>query len=994
MCKINLARVITAFALCIAAFTVGSAHAGDSTTVIPGDGPICTLVMPATISFNTTLSNSVTVPLVGNCTRFPVKWEWTAPPLDYTGRNMAGDNALFQPLFDSGIMSWTYDNRKVTNTNTINLTFSTTGTHTFAVRAKDADYIPPNNQPAGFWGPWGAPGFNTIDGSGAWQTITLTCSAVDQTRTVSTGGVGVCTGGRLSTVIETRTFCADSKTPIFGPWVPSNTCSCPSGKVWDGGSCVPVPICTVRPLNPAPTPGQSVPWVATCDQPVTTLNWVPTTPPAPPVAACPSTGGALCTQIYPTPQTVCYAVAGTGIAGVGPTSAPACATVACAPPTLWNSGVASCGTPPTITPPTFIVGVPQPPFIPIAVTGTTPTCSAVALPPGWTMSSTCMLSPTLPGAPQPPVPASCTVTATNPWGSDTKPCIATTFTTPSCSANFTKSPVVLTPYTLFAQSDPIFGRVYNDSANPYLAGASGTSTLQIALNNGDTVQSISCTGADGTPTVGATSGQANGHYEYAVSYSSLYSVAANTYTVNYSPPIWQYRFTDSNGVEFGDTVGSRDYNVPAQTSRRPATPSVCTVTVKNSVSNLTATCSTTPTEIVDSGTDKFCSIDLSMQRWVYTSGDGTTQREPIAELGSAPSSSSFSRDFDPLRPPNTGYLTGRVYSSAQLGPSALAQGDANTTKTDQLTCRKKVRTASNPNAAFSAPFGISPSTQSNFGSFMLVSAIRPGGTTMQLERLGPVIATFGATNIYGTPSSPVVDSFDPGATDYDIECTLTASGFDTQAGVAKAVSCGAYYSYRAGAVCQFEGVAGAGVTVETTEFSGGGTATQYTNPKSEYNGVFKYLADSGKARFVSIQDGAQTLTQSYNGVEMMRLDSGSSYAPAMLGNPNTLFDLNLAPSPATIASSPNFHGVCNGYCEVGAVAVVKRVLFGDRQSSGTCSVDAAQIGRVSTNPSCPTCTGASTTTTTVINTDGTTTTTGGTGGSTVGNGPVCTGAGC
>ena len=1002
ICQKKLARAVATLAACLAALTVGGAHAGDSTTVIPGDGPVCTLVMPSTISFNTVLTNSLTVPLVGNCTRFPVKWEWTAPPLDYTGRNMAGDNALFQPLFDSGIMSWIYDNRKVTNTNAINLTFTTTGTHTFAVRAKDADYIPPANQPAGFWRPWGAPGFTTIDTSGAWQTLTLTCSPVDQTRILGSGGVGVCTGGRVSTLIETRTFCADSTTPIFGPWIPSTTCTCPSGKVWDGVSCVPVPICTVRPSNASPTPGQSVPWVATCDLPVTTITWVPTTPPAPPVAACPSAGGALCTQTYPTPQTVCYSVSGTGIAGVGPTSAPACATVACAPPTLWSAGAAACGTPPTITPPTFQVGFPQPASIPVTVTGTTPLCSASNLPSGWTMTTGCSLTPAVPGATQPPVPLSCTVTATNAWGFDTQRCLDINFSMPTCSARFNQTPIQMSRYTLTPTDEYGVQDRYSVPSRSYAAGVSGNGNLQINVVNGDSVQSVSCTGISvATPSSTGASGGAQGIFDYTVAYAKNLGVAASDYFVTLPEPETQI-VTLPDGTTSVFDVSSRHFIIPAQSATPDINASVCTVVVKNSSSGLTGTCRSDPVAAVDTSAQKSCQINLSMQRWVYqraSLSDRTLYENRAAVPGGA-QVNFFTRVFDSFNPPNTSYLTGRVHSSAQLGPVPLSASTQNINVTDSLVCKKVLRTSANSTAtlASAAPFLISPSLQQNIGPIPALGY--GGGSEMEIEQVGAALYTSPYDIVRDVPSSPLIESFDPGNADYDIECSLSATGFDGSTGAPTSVSCGAYYSYRAGAICRFEGSSGAGLTVTSVRYADGSSGTITSNPNSGYDGAFKYLAESGQGKFASElaldSPNWAPLVQKYNGVTMYT-EGGTTpvafFAPIMLNNKNTLFDLGLTPSTSSFANSAPVVGSCGGYCTVGAKAIVKRRLFNQRLSTGSCSVLAEGIPSPSgsTTGSTGTIIGS---TVTVRSTTGTTTTTDGRGGSTTGSGTACTGAGC
>ena len=968
----------------------------DSTTVVPGDGPQCRLVMPATISFNTTLTNSVTVPLVGICTRYPVKWEWTAPPLDYSTRNMAGDNILFAPLFASGIMSWTYDNRKVTDTNTISLTFTTTGTHVFAVRAKDADYIPPSGQPAGFWGPWGAPGAATIDTSGAWQTITLTCSPVDETRILGPGGVGLCTGGRVSTLIETRSFCADSVTPVFGPWIPAVTCACPSGTIWNGSACVAAPICTVSPTPAFSSPGQTITWNVSCNQVVTRVTWTTTTPPLPPVPPC--TTGLTCTQTYPTPQTVCYAVSGTSVAGTGPVSAPACAVVACVLPSVWSAAANACGVPPTITSPTFTAGTPQPPSLPITVTGTTPICTANNLPPGWNMSAGCALTPTVVGIVQPPVPVGCTVTATNAWGRDSQPCLSNAFDTPTCSAVFLQWPVKLLQYTQWPTDEYTVKDTYSVPSREYPAGAKGSGSLQVTVDNGNTVESVNCTDSTSVaPSTTSTAGGSAGLFGYTVGYEERYDVPADDYVVGLE--VSEFQWLDAAHTR-GITLNSRHFIQPRQLASPAPSATVCTATVKNTASGKTATCQSPAISTINTASTKSCTLDVSLQRWIYNGADGNSRSENLADLSSGARSSGFARDFDSFKPPNTGYLTGRMTSPLQLGPTLLATNETNLNATDPLFCRRKVRTASNPSAPFSAPFAVTPARQVNFGPQPPVSS---GGTSMDISSLGPVVASFGGAPIFGAPVTPVIETIDPGSTDYDIECTFAASGFNPQTGGRESVACGAYYSYRAGSACQFEGTAASGVTITTTEFSGGGSTTLFSAPNSAYNGVFRYLTDSATAKFVSEQSTFRSgLQQNYNGQEMLYLDNGTAgprFAPIMAGNKDTVFDMALAPATSTSLLSPSIHGICDGFCTVGAIMKVKRVMFGDRISLGQCSVVAGGTqpsgtdvnGNPLVTPPCPTCIGTTTTTTTTITADGTVTSTSGSGSSTVGgcSSPPC-----
>lgn len=850
--------------LALVASTLPVLSMAQGTNPIPGDGPQCRLQAPATLDFNTVLQPSLTFNMTGLCTRYPVMWEWTAPPLDYTGHNMAGQNALFQPLFDNGTMRWTYDNRKVTTVNTIPITITATGTYTFAVRAKDADYIPPNNQPAGFWGPWGAPGFQNINDSGAWVNITATCHPQSETRVIGLGGGLVCSGGRVSSLSETRTFCADSVTPTWGPWIPATTCECPAGTVWDGAACVQVPVCTVTPSPATVTPGNAVNWTVSCNTPATSVSWTPTDPP---VSVPPCTAGLSCNQSYPEPDTVCYSVRGSNAAGQGPASTPACATVACPPPQVWSPTQRACGVPPTITAPVFNVGTPAPATIPVTVTGTAPlTCTASNLPAQFNMSAACQLTTTAVGTAIGAVPTGCVVSVSNPWGTDSKPCSSDTQPPPSCTASWVNTPLALAAPVYRRPSAPIGppGVTFED-ANPaarQLAGYNGTGQLAVATSNADSL-TVSCSGSPAVTTgpIDSVTGIASA----SVAYSSALALEA----VNYSQPgVWiangldpayggtngtysQY-WVDSLGWHLVDVLGSDGntypapgwvtYSAPATAANNPPAQSTCTVTVRKSSTGQTAQCSTAGNPIIAGG-QAYCRMSVSAGEWLYRLTDGSqTPVKPDDTHTIVQTALSTSAPMVAFAP-NTIYAQVQVSApnvQLQSGPWVPPPGTFNpgaSWTNPAVTCRKRIITATN-----TAPTWVSVSLPV---TYMAVSSLPPPwaastgsfGLPVSYKYDGNVSSTSPA-GMYGEPASTAWrDTVDSVNEQYELECSYVGNGYDNATGNPVSVACSSSWVYRPGAVCQ-----------PAATFGSGPSGYLYSDGSRSYTG---YVAGwSGKVGFV------------------------------------------------------------------------------------------------------------------------------------------------
>ena len=950
--------------LVISGLFPSTAHA-DSTGVIPGDGPQCVLSMPSTATFNTTLTNALPIVLTGNCTRYPVKWEWTGNPLSYGGHNMTGDNYVFQPLFDSGIMTWTYDNRKVTNTNTITLTFNRTGTFTYAVRAKDADYIPPNNQPAGFWGPWGAAGASTIDTSGAWHTITLTCSPVTQTRTVGPSGAGVCTGGQIPSTIETRTFCADSINPIFGPWVPTTSCACPVGTIWNGTSCVAPPVCTVAPNPSNSTPGQAVTWITSCNTPPTSISWRVTSPPPPTLCV----SGSTCVQTYVDPRTVCYAVTGTNISGTGSESPAACVTVACPAGQAWSGVANACGVPPTITPPTFIVGVLPPPTITPTVTGTPPrTCSASALPPGWTMNPvTCVLSTSTTSTPQPPVPLGCSVTVVNPWGSNTQACLVVDSGITACETHWQSTPFVLSQSLWQNPKAPTaFGLTIDDATQRVKSASYGDGVLTVTAVNNPNQITVDC---DGNPQVSnATISTSSGLGSASIRYIRQYPLTPFAYTGPPGPSFWVTNPGNSADGRWVDPPLDFAMNVTQPAIDPPANP-VCRVTVRNSTTGATGTCATPATQIITPTEQMSC--DMSIQATTATLSNGDSA--PWDQFGS-----------------NAIYGI-RLGANAYLpGPGAGDYSAPSGYFTPQLTCQKRVRNSSNPLATWT------PITLGNGGGPSVARFLDSNGQPRTLTQNG---------NVY-------LDTFDAGVDDYDLTCNYSNIASNPLSGASAPVSCGAYYSYRTGAACQFQGEFTFGPSGTTD-----GSGTTYTGYNAGYAGVLKFLgekvdhvrtASSDKDIYFEVIPPDQQLFS--NTVAMTRkpvsyTDYWGSSAGFLRGRDPVAWPIsnalragdNLVTTPILVNApqfSPDIFAGCqgqgfgNGYiaCGIQSDFRVKRTLFDGRQSTGTCfvgvgsNVNVLLTGGGPTGPGTTFGPGAGT---------GTTGGTNGSGGSTSGSCPTC-----
>ena len=852
------------FVLCratavLAGLVVPLTGMAQGTNPIPGDGPQCRLSAPAAVDFNTVLQPSLTFSMSAICTRYPVLWEWTAPPLDYTGHNMAGQNALFQPLFNSGVMTWTYDNRKVTTVSTIPITITATGTYTFAVRAKDADYIPPNNQPAGFWGPWGAPGFPNINDSGAWVNISATCRPQSETRVTGPGGSLACTGGQISTLSETRTFCADSVTPTWGPWIPSTTCACPSGQAWNGVSCVPVPICTVAPTPASSAPGQTTTWNVTCDSAPTSVVWTATTPPT---GGAPCSSGTSCAQTYTTPQTVCYAVAGVGVAGTGPRSTPACATVACPPGQAWSSSAGSCGVPPTISAPNFSVGTPAPSTIPITVTGTPQlTCTATNLPAGFVMQSNCSLVSTSPGTAIPPVPSGCKVTVNNAWGADSKDCTAYVEPSPSCTATWAAKPLALSSKLLrFASalhtSFGVTGQpVYVQDANPAradVAGYVGSAPLQIAVSNADTY-SVSCDGAPTLPPTLPSIDPITGKATVPVTYTSRTALPAVTYSEN---GVWDTYMNsyaslrcDSFGcypIQFvgsdGNTYNAKSfytYSASSQNAITPVSQSVCRVTVTNSNTGASASCASDTTQVVAGG-QAYCRMGLKVGEWEYQLANGSvTPSKPADTTTIARSYMSTSAPAVEVSP-NTIFAEAQIVASGvqlQSGPfvpppgapAAIAPWNNNI-----VSCRKRKLSAANLAPAwqvFSLPATgtyVSSSAAQSWGSFGLPVVSRNDG----------YVAGSTFTGLYQEPAAAAWrDSLDSINEQYELECSYSGTGYNNTTGATESVSCSSTWTYKPGAVC-----------MPSASFGSGPAGIQYADGSRSYSG---YSAGwTGPVRYV------------------------------------------------------------------------------------------------------------------------------------------------
>ena len=865
--KPGVGLLIRCLVVATAMTALSSAHAGDSTNVTPGDGPQCALIAPATVSFNTVMQPSLTIPLRSNCTRYPVKWEWTAPPLDYTSRNLSGANAIFAPLFANQSMSWSYDNRKVTNTNTINLTFTTTGTYTFATRAKDADYIPPNNQPAGFWGPWGKPGATSIDTSDAWRTITLTCQPQSETRSLGVGGNALCTGGQVSSTTETRTFCADSATPTWGAWTPSTSCACPSGTAWNGSVCVPVPTCTVAATPPIQVPGQPVQWNATCDTPPSVVTWVVTS--TPPATVC--TAGLSCAQTYPDPRTVCYSVRGSNVSGQGPASTPSCVTVACPAPSVWSAGARACGLPPTITSPVFPVGQPQPPTVSVTITGTPPvTCSGNSLPIGWTMSAACALTTSTPGIPMPVVPASCTVTATNAWGTDTKPCIAQNEPVLSCETRWEQTPLVLGTSNYISPKSQDFLEGLNaasptsivlDSEDKILSSIKGQAKLLISTTSADSY-TVACDGAPVFSEQGpieTSTGASSALVEYEKKYAFSPSSYRGYFKVNEQTHSRVDSRSDTAWISYTDTLGNdtgyRAYtpvNYAITTSQAasdpPASP-VCTVTVRKAATGQTATCASAANRIVDSSRNSYCTLNVSMLELLYNYYDSNGRAQsssgvyPAGVPTTSVTSSTLTPTLSALRSPNRAFLRGALFATGiELGgsyapPSTTPTPTVAPFQNSDVTCRKRAITLATPNPTwnnFTVPF---VQTYTSGASLNPVQrAISSASTMGNGAYLGPGYG--GNGSIYAPPTSynEVIDSQN---SQYELECSYTGQGFNGGTGARESVSCSAWYTYTPGAVCAPDVAIAQGPT--GTLFAGGSAI--YTGYLAGWKGTVKYLGD-------------------------------------------------------------------------------------------------------------------------------------------------------
>ena len=893
------------------------AHA-DSTGVIPGDGPQCVLSMPGTATFNTTLTNALPIVLTGTCTRYPVKWEWTGNPLSYGGRNMTGDNYVFQPLFDAGIMTWTYDNRKVTTTNTITLTFNRTGTFTYAVRAKDADYIPPNNRPAGFWGPWGAAGASTIDSSGAWRTITLTCSPLAQTRVVGPGGTGVCTGGQIPSTIETRTFCADSISPIFGPWIPNTSCACPVGTLWNGTSCVAPPVCTVAPNVTNSTPGQAVTWITSCDTPPTTITWRVTSPPPPTLCV----SGATCVQTYVDPRTVCYAVTGTNTSGTGPESPAACVSVACPAGQSWSGVANACGIPPTITGPTFVVGILPPATITPTVTGTpTITCSASALPPGWTMNPvTCVLSTTSISTPQPPVPLGCSVTAVNAWGSATQACIAVDSGIAACEAHWQSTPFVLSQSLWENPKAPTaFGLFIDDATQRVKRASYGDGTLTVTAANNPNQISVEC---DGSPQItAATISTASGLGSANVRYIRQYALTPFSYLGPPGPAFWVSQPGNNSNGQWVNPPLDFAMNVSQAETTPPANP-VCRVTVRNSTTGVTGTCASPATQIITQGEQLSCGLTID------------------ARTANLPNGSSVPFDNFGV---NAIYGV-RLEANAYLpGPSA---GDYTPYSyfAAPLSCQKRVRNSATPLGTWQA------------------HTLGGAGGPIQARFINPSTGKPVTTTQNGDVN---LDSFDASVDDYDLQCTYSGVAYDPLSGVTQPVSCGAWYSYRTGAACGFQGDFTYGPTGITYD-----NGTTYSGYNAGFAGKLKFLGEKvDHVRTVSsdrdyyfeiVQPGNQQLssrTVVLTNKPVSYTDYWGSSAVFLRGRDPVAWPIsnalrageNLISTPIGVNApqlSTDVFAGCTGLgfgtgyfgCGVQTDFRVKRTLFDGRQSTGSCYV--------------------------------------------------------
>jgi hypothetical protein len=851
---------ITTASLLVSVAGVASA---SSTGVIPGDGPQCRLIAPATASFNTVLQPSLTLNLTSQCTRYPVLWEWTAPPLDYTNRNLTGQNALFAPLFASNAMRWTYDNRKVTSTNVIPITFTATGTYTFATRAKDADYIPPNNQPAGFWGPWGAAGTRSIDESGAWTNITLTCQPQSETRNPTPGGPLACPGGQISTVSETRTFCADSVTPTWSPWTTVNTCACPVGTTWNGSVCVPVPTCTVTPTPPIGAPGTNVTWSVTCDTPASTVTWIPTDPPSTGITPCAS--GMSCSQTYPDPDTVCYAVRGTNGSGQGPTSTPACATITCPAPQIWSAVQRACGVPPTISSPTFLVGQPQPSSIPLTITGTpTLTCSASLLPVGWTMSPTCQLTSVNVGQPQPSVPAGCTVTVVNAWGSDTKPCLEVLEPAPSCETWFESSPITL------SQTNYVTYR--SENFNPYPTGAivfdgdrviasqSGNAQAAVFMRNADSY-TVSCAG--GTVASQEPIDRRTGVARFVARYEQRNALTAGGYAgylpvngvtrsyVNANSSSTWISYITPEGEASGQWLNAPIYYSQSTNQTASAAPAqaACTVTVTKASNGQTASCSTPNVPTAANTGAGSCSLDIKMVEFVtkrYFDPNNSTRVR--TEAGYSPSiplndviSQSLNTDMNYEFTPNRVYLDatlrtrGTQLQNAPFMPPGNFSASLSPFRAPTLSCQKRVKSRNNLTPAwssFSVPFFYSASNNQVSASGDLSNA------SFALTLAQPFVGFGTYSPVYNNPTS-WSDTFDSINEEYEVECSYAGLGYNGQTGATENVSCSARFVHTPGAACRPDAAILAGAS--GTRYANGSAA--YTGYSAGWNGNIRYVGE-------------------------------------------------------------------------------------------------------------------------------------------------------
>ena len=444
------------------------------------------------------------------------------------------------------------------------------------------------------------------------------------------------------------------------------------------------------------------------------------------------------------------------------------------------------------------------------------TCSGLNLPPNWAINATsCSLINQNPIAVQGPVPAGCTVTATNAWGSNTQNCLVVGTDSFACEANWKSTPFLLSQNTFIHPKAPTAYGLFSEDTNRQVKnGISGSNSLTVSASNSPNKIDVVCNGGAQATVTNATIDPVTGQGSANVKYTRATAITDFLpYDGEYFEP---YRLYDPNNPSHWGytTIWPRlTYSVPNQSAVTEPANAMCSVTVTNTTTGVSNTCDAPATPIVDNtadSTQSSCSVNL----YGWTKTDFTARYSPSVPFDSFGNNDIYGASLNA-----NGFLPGPGVNDYST-PNSTGTYSYSNNFVAPLTCHRRVVSAADP-----------------LGTWQPVTLGNGGGPTIQRYY-----------NNYYNSGQPVtgtsvnyfqLDTFNAASDDYDLKCEYTATAYNPNTDTKSPVSCSAFYQYRTGAKCelQIESQAGpSGVTV-------GGVLDHYDGYVAGYAGKVRFLGE-------------------------------------------------------------------------------------------------------------------------------------------------------